>query len=239
MNTKIHRVGIIAAMQVEIEHLYDYFPISESINFDQKIFSICNLKELQIISVVSKVGQVNAAITATQLIEKFNPNYLIFLGVAGAVDPLLNIGNIIIGEKVLSAEYLHAYNAKVSWSFAKLPAHQYLADPLLLEAAKRIAATDGGTIKAGIIGSSDFFPVPDYMPSEYENIKISAIDMESVGFYQACHEYNKPAIVIRGISNNAFQVPAVKITKEDMLNTAKKTAKFVEKLVTTCPPSSR
>jgi adenosylhomocysteine nucleosidase len=48
----------------------------------------------------SGAGKVNAAIIATLLIDHFHPSVLLFSGTAGAVDPVLRPGDVVIGERV-------------------------------------------------------------------------------------------------------------------------------------------
>ena len=45
------------------------------------------------------VGKVNAAMTATLVIEHFRPSRVIFTGVAGGLNPDLHLGDIIIAQK--------------------------------------------------------------------------------------------------------------------------------------------
>jgi nucleoside phosphorylase len=101
-----------------------------------------------------------------------------------------------------------------------------------LKIAKQVAVKNKENIKVGIIGSSDYFPVPAYLPEDFENSKISAIDMESAAFHQVCDELGKPGIVIRGISNRAFENShVVKIKKEDINCSTKNTTRFVVDLI--------
>lgn len=47
------------------------------------------------------VGKVNAAMVATLAIDHFAPREVLFTGVAGAVDPVLGIGDVVVAEHVL------------------------------------------------------------------------------------------------------------------------------------------
>ncbi|MEX5941702.1 5'-methylthioadenosine/S-adenosylhomocysteine nucleosidase [Mammaliicoccus sciuri] len=66
-----------------------------------------NIEDKQVVLAQSGIGKVNAAITATLLINEFKPDLIINTGSAGSVDSELNIGDIIISNKV----YYHDVNA--------------------------------------------------------------------------------------------------------------------------------
>lgn len=47
------------------------------------------------------VGKVNAAMVATLAIDHFSPREVLFTGVAGGIDPVLGIGDVVVAEHVL------------------------------------------------------------------------------------------------------------------------------------------
>ena len=50
-------------------------------------------------------GKVNSARTSQVLIDNFELNYIINIGVAGGINFNLNIGDIIIGEKLVQYDF--------------------------------------------------------------------------------------------------------------------------------------
>ncbi len=61
------------------------------------VFRVGTLNGRQVVVGRSGAGKVNATIIATLLIEKFNPSAILFSGTAGAVDPALRPGDVVIG----------------------------------------------------------------------------------------------------------------------------------------------
>ena len=51
------------------------------------------------------VGKVNAAIVASLLIAHFDCRALLFSGVAGGLDPKLNIGDVVVATRVVQHDY--------------------------------------------------------------------------------------------------------------------------------------
>ena len=90
------RIGIICAIPNELR----YFNLSE--NRIQKIgerkFYKGTHDKHELILVQSGLGKVNAAVVSTLLIEKFKCEFLLFSGVAGGIDPEIEIGEVIIAD---------------------------------------------------------------------------------------------------------------------------------------------
>src|SRR5262245_44338821 len=64
------------------------------------VFRVGTLNGRRVVVGRSGAGKVNAAIVATLLIDTFNPSAILFSGTAGAVDPALNPGDVVIGKTV-------------------------------------------------------------------------------------------------------------------------------------------
>jgi hypothetical protein len=55
----------------------------------------------EVIAVLSRIGKVAAATTATALIERFNVRNIIFTGVAGGLGPGVNVGDVVVADSFL------------------------------------------------------------------------------------------------------------------------------------------
>ena len=98
-------IGIIVAMDEERETILD-------IMTDVKIEQMYNLRFIkgkihgkECILVKSGVGKVNAARTAQIMIDKYDLQYVINIGVGGAINPFLNIGDVLIGKNVVQHDF--------------------------------------------------------------------------------------------------------------------------------------
>ena len=76
------KIGIIVAMSKEYELL-------QGIEFPQH--------EIKLVR--SGIGKVNAAMSAIELINDFNPDLVINSGVAGGIDTCLNVADLVIGTE--------------------------------------------------------------------------------------------------------------------------------------------
>ena len=76
-------IGIIAAMQEELDEILNIVELIEQKNIYEITFYIGEIKSKKIVLVKSGVGKVNAARVTQILIDKFNVNYVINVGSAG------------------------------------------------------------------------------------------------------------------------------------------------------------
>ena len=68
-------------------------------------FIIGKIEDTKVVVVKSGVGKVNAARTTQILIDKLKVKSVINVGSAGALNPLLDIGDIVIAEKLVQHDF--------------------------------------------------------------------------------------------------------------------------------------
>ena len=97
------RIGIICAIPNELR----YFNLNENPiqNIGERKFYKGKHDKHELILVQSGLGKVNAAVVSTLLIEKFDCEFLLFSGVAGGIDPEIEIGEVIIGDSLIQYDY--------------------------------------------------------------------------------------------------------------------------------------
>ena len=92
------KIGIIVAMEEELESILDIMDNIEEKEIYGLTFKTGQIEKNKIIVVKCGVGKVNAARVTQILIDTFNVKCVINVGAAGALSPLLNLGDIVIGE---------------------------------------------------------------------------------------------------------------------------------------------
>ncbi|MDQ6881106.1 MAG: 5'-methylthioadenosine/adenosylhomocysteine nucleosidase, partial [Pseudomonadota bacterium] len=60
-----------------------------------------------VVAVLSRIGKVAAATTATALVERFGVRRIVFTGVAGGLAPGVNVGDLVAAEAFLQHEAAH------------------------------------------------------------------------------------------------------------------------------------
>ncbi len=97
----IKMIGIICAMQIEADGILALCKDKKTSQKYGMTFTEGTLNGKEVVVVVCGVGKVNAAICAATLINDFKPELVINSGVAGALSPVVSIGDIVIGSKAV------------------------------------------------------------------------------------------------------------------------------------------
>ena len=169
------------------------------------------------------VGKVNAAIVATILTGQFKPSAILFSGTAGAVDPALFPGDVVIGTTVAQ----HDVGMQLPDGIRRRGVRNAVTgtlDPLLVPAPEvllsaarassqglklpAVAASNGAQripqVVEGVIVTGDVFMADVSRRTELRNtLGATAIEMEGAAVVQACRQFAVSCLVIRSITDRA------------------------------------
>jgi adenosylhomocysteine nucleosidase len=208
-------IGIMGAMDVEIEQLLLEMDHTKSHDIFGNSFISGNLADVPVVITKSGVGKVNASISAQTLIREFQVTSLLFIGVAGALHPDLEIGDMIISascqEHDIDASTLGFPRGTVPFQSIS----EYPADSKLVEIAL-IAATelDSVTVRTGKVLSGDQF-ISDAATVHYLHKELAGdcVEMEGAAVAHVCHLATIPYVVIRSMSDRADHEAPVDFVK--------------------------
>ncbi|MDR2790155.1 MAG: 5'-methylthioadenosine/adenosylhomocysteine nucleosidase [Campylobacteraceae bacterium] len=197
------KIAIMGAMVEEITPLLERFKEYETIEFAKNKFYALKYKNMDITIAYSKIGKVNAALTASILINRFGAQKLLFSGVAGAVDETLHIGDLIAASTLTQHDlditvFGHPYGfVPESQIFIK-------SDEKLLQIAHETARSLKLTLKDGVIATGDQF-ICDGAKKEWikNTFNANAIEMEGAGVAFVCDALGVPFFILRAISDAA------------------------------------
>lgn len=196
------KIGIVLAMQEEIDSLLPFLDNKNEYKLFDLNFYEGTISGKTCVLVESGIGKVNAARATQVLISNMNVDCVINIGVAGGVDSSLNVGDIVLGTKLVQHDFdLTAFNHTKGYinDYVKdfIPTDTYL-NSLFLEANK----DKESKIVEGIIASGDIFITEEAM-SKKINTKFNAMatEMEGASVAQVCFLSNIPFIVVRSISD--------------------------------------
>ena len=187
------KVGVIVAMQKELDLYIKHMENYNIINFHHHPFYVCKYNGLDLIIAVSGIGKVAASLTASNMIYSFAPDLIINIGVSGGLDKRLNIGDWVIGSDLRYHDF---------WCDIVLEHENENGGPHFYHSDLEIASKQKGFIK-GLLVSGDQFIID---ASELAEIKAQypdalAVDMESTAIAQTCAEYNTKFLCMRQISD--------------------------------------
>jgi adenosylhomocysteine nucleosidase len=156
----------------------------------------------------SGVGKVNAAITTQILIERFKVTHILFTGVAGALDPSLEVGDIVISSSAMQHD-MDASALSPDFPKGTIPMFafdsEFQANEELVRLAEAAAEKlSGPKVKVGKVLSGDqFIADRDLVENYSELFKGTCIEMEGSAVAQAAFLNEIPFVIIRSISDKA------------------------------------
>lgn len=198
------KIGLIIAMQKELEFYANFLNDFTTHERNNRKFYQGKYSQHELIITVSGIGKVNSALCCSDLINIFNPDIIINIGISGGLNSSLNIGDFVIGEEIVYHDV---------WCGEPNKYGQIQDCPAIYHSHKIIYQLpySKGLICCGdkfITKSQELNNIIECFPSAL------AVDMESAAIAQTCHIYNKPFMSIRQISD----VPGTQYQQEQYTN---------------------
>ena len=169
----MEKVGIIFAMEEELLALKEYLILEKEYNIFNLTFYEGKINEIDCVLVESGIGKVNAARTTQILIDNIKVDYIFNIGVAGGIDSSLNVGDVVLGDKLVQHDFdITAFNhAK---GFIPGVGESISADQYLLQVSSIVFEEENINHKIGTIASGDIFCTERWM-SEKINKKFTVL----------------------------------------------------------------
>ncbi|XXQ67236.1 5'-methylthioadenosine/adenosylhomocysteine nucleosidase [Neisseriaceae bacterium B1] len=214
-------IAIIGAMEAEIECLKKQLEHLQTHYFGKKfVVYTGRIGGADIALSLSGIGKVNAAIATTLVLEHFSPDYVINTGSAGGIGPSLRVGDVVIGVEVAHHDVDVTPFGYVHGQVPQMPA-RFTADSDLVEAAAYSAkAFNNARVVQGLIVSGDCFIHSEvyrrHIVRHFPDVQ--AVEMEAAAIAQTCHQFEKPFVIIRAISDSAQE--EAKVSFDEFLQTA-------------------
>jgi adenosylhomocysteine nucleosidase len=198
-------IGLIGAMQEEVALIIEQLvqrqtTIKAGIEFHEGLFL-----QKKVVVCKSGVGKVNAAVCTQILIDTFEVQSIIFTGVAGALHPDLNIGDIVI-----SADCMQHDMDVTALGFPKgiIPFDEvsiFKADLNLQELAFNSSTKlfNGKTMQGRILSGDQFIASRDKVKQLFEDMEGTCTEMEGAAVAQVCSMNTLPFVIIRSMSDKA------------------------------------
>ena len=200
-------IGIIGAMDSEVESLFSHMSSKEKINLNNLTFYKGKLYNKDVVIVKCGIGKVNAALCTQLLILNFKVSKIINTGIAGAVGEGLKIYDFVVSTEAVYHDFDVQFFGYKPGQVPGMP-EAFSADPTLINTA--IAAfeqTDFANklkITKGRIASGDQF----ISGNEKKSFIVSTfhpqcVEMEGCAIAQTCYANNVPFVIIRCMSDTA------------------------------------
>ena len=169
-------------------------------------FWVGHLHGHEVVAVLSRIGKVAAATTATALIERFAVDRMVFTGVAGGLAPGIERGDVVVADSFLQ----HDLDASPIFPRHEVPLYgksRFATDAALSEQLAQAVrrALPGAHLHRGLVVSGDRFVSTSQESRALQQAvpQALAVEMEGAAIAQVCHDYGVAYAAVRTISDRA------------------------------------
>ena len=217
-------IAIMGAMAEEVDALVEAMDVDERGRAGRRDWWRGTLEGCDVVVAFSHWGKVAAASTATWLVATHAPSAFVFTGVAGALDPDLSIGDVVVAD----VTWQHDMDARPIIERHEIPllgraavatdkaltaslaaaARVYLAGgggAAVGEPARRRFGIDAPRVVVGGIASGDRFvhAAADAADIRARLPDARCVEMEGAAVAQVCTAFDVPFALVRTISDGA------------------------------------
>jgi adenosylhomocysteine nucleosidase len=216
------RVGIVSAMHEELAALLPALQGAQIQRHAGREFHTGRLGAHEVVLVLSGIGKVAAACTATLLIERYGVNRIVFTGVAGGLGEGVAVGDVVLADALLQHDLdvspifprhevpqtgltRFATDAALNASLHAACARALLQPQMLLGDDAAALGVTAPRLHRGLVISGDQF-ISTTAQSQALRAELPdalAVEMEGAAMAQVCHAFGVPLAVMRVISDRA------------------------------------
>ena len=200
-------IGIIGAMESEVESIFANMTSKEKININKLTFYKGLLFNKDVVVVKCGIGKVNAALCTQLLILTFKVDKIINTGIAGATGKGLNIYDFVVSSQAVYHDFDTSF---FGYKLGQVPGMEetFKADEdlqkLALQAFEKSELAKNHKIQNGLIASGDqFISGGERKSFIINNFHPLCVEMEGCAIAHTCFANNIPFVIIRCMSDCA------------------------------------
>ena len=216
-------IGLMSAMHEELALLLAAMPDEQRVSVGGRDFWQGHWQGQAVVVVLSRIGKVAAATTATALIERFGVDRVVFTGVAGGIGRGVRVGDVVLADSLVQHDMdasplfprhevplygrsRFATDARLSQGLG-LAAQQVLARVADHVGSDAVAefALHAPQLHRGLIASGDRFvsTTAECQALQQALPEALAVEMEGAAVAQVCADYGVPFAALRTVSDRA------------------------------------
>lgn len=251
-------IALVSAMHEELAAVLARMPDEQKTEVAGRTFWCGHWHGHQVVAVLSRIGKVAAATTATTLIERFGVDRLVFTGVAGGLAPQVQVGDVVVAHAFLQ----HDLDASPLFPRYEVPlsgVSRFAADPALTQALCQ-AVPPAMQAVAAAVPPSEWLNIDLQKARMHQGLLISgdrfvatsaesaalrqslpealAVDMECAAMAQVCHDYGVPMAAVRAISDRADDEAHVDFPRFIQRIASQYSAAVLDRLLAALPASA-
>nr|WP_236838593.1 5'-methylthioadenosine/adenosylhomocysteine nucleosidase [Caldalkalibacillus salinus] len=204
----MRRIGIIGAMDEEIALFLSHIRDVKEENKAGITYFFGTLHGHAIVLCKSGVGKVNASICTQQMIDLYSVDRIIFTGVAGGVDPQLDIGDIVVSTDCLQHDIDATALSALDIERGQIP----FAETSIFQANEQLVGlalqsgqqfTDVKVTKGRVLSGDQFIANAEDVQDLRHTFQGACVEMEGAAVGHVCHANDVPFVIIRSLSDKA------------------------------------
>jgi adenosylhomocysteine nucleosidase len=200
-------IGIICAMQQEVD---GFLRMAETQSTGSGAFSLIRLGQFDAVIASCGLGKVNAAMTASILIERWDCRALVSAGTAGGLGTSQPM-QVVIGTELVQHDYgrsrgigqLELYRPGVPPLPEFFSADVALRVPAAWQRSYETIIAELDYVRLGTYASGDTFVNDEATRARLVELGAIAVDMECAAVAQVAEFHQRPWLVAKGISDGA------------------------------------
>ncbi|MBQ8201669.1 MAG: 5'-methylthioadenosine/adenosylhomocysteine nucleosidase [Clostridia bacterium] len=198
-------IGLIGAMSVEVEALMAKLDDRKETKIGMDTFVSGRLFGKDAVLSVCGPGKINAALCAQSMILHFKPEWVLNLGVAGAGETGVSIGDMVVATAAVQHDVDTSPIGDPVGMVSKINLIEIPCDEALrVKLVKAASAVEGVKVHEGVIATGDQFIHDGGVRSRINGLfRAKAVEMEGGAVAQACYMHGVPCGVLRSISDQA------------------------------------
>lgn len=182
-----------------------HFSFPNCFTFFEDVLNSRNDKTIDIFISISGIGKTNAAIAATQMIEKYKIKFLINIGTAGTINKNHKINDLFLIEKFI---YFDVDTTKFNYSYGQIPKmpQWYAIDKNLNENLKSFLNQKKFKVSNCNLASGDKFldSSKKQILQKIKNLNCDVVDMEATSYAHVAYVFKCRFISFKVISDHIF-----------------------------------
>lgn len=200
------KIGIIGAMELEVEQLKSKITVSNIVKKAGMEFYEGTLNGASVVVVRSGIGKVNAALCVQILVDLFEITHIINTGVAGSLNAALDIGDILISKDAIHHDMDTTIFGYQLGEVPQMGTREFKADERLMSLAKSSCEKvneDIHAIVGRVVSGDQFISSKEVKERLIANFHGDCAEMEGASIAHGAYLNKVPFVIIRAISDKA------------------------------------
>lgn len=202
----IKRLGIIGAMDEEVDILVSVMDIKETIEKASLKFYKGNIENKEVVLVRCGIGKVNSALCAQILISEFDVDAIVNTGVAGALNSELDVFDIVISTDAIQYDFDTTVFGHKKGEIPRMDSSIFMADERLINLAYESSKEEVKThkiVKGRVVTGDRFISSKELKDELVNEFNAYCGEMEGASIAHVCHVNKIPFVIIRAMSDKA------------------------------------